>query len=351
MTLLAVGAAMLRSRNRALGYFAVVLNCFLLLTGMSASAQPPGQSNAKYEKLFQQTLAQPTNIDVAFRFAEVAAQLGDYEAAIGALERILFYNPNLPRVKFELGVLYYKLGSYAMARTYFESAIQGENAPPEVRNKANSYLAEISQRVSGSIYFSVLAGGGSVRSTIEDGNPNGSGFAGGGSLGFIYYPAVTFPAGYWNNIANWYRPGTAPQLFVGAEATLLGTNISGTDLGVTSRLPWLGFINGQVGLSNITVVPGYPLSLSAVGGFAFGDFQASGFGDTDHQVMTGYDFGVKADLKVSQSFKLGLEVVYFDLGSTNLFNGAVPVSERGTLVLGSATFQFNALNPAPLTSR
>ena len=55
----------------------------------------------------------------------VETKLGDYEAAIGALERMLFYNPNLPRVKLELGVLYFRLHSYEMARSYFNAAIAG----------------------------------------------------------------------------------------------------------------------------------------------------------------------------------------------------------------------------------
>ena len=38
----------------------------------------------------------PTNPDAGFQYAQLETELGDYEAAIGALERILYYNPNLP---------------------------------------------------------------------------------------------------------------------------------------------------------------------------------------------------------------------------------------------------------------
>ena len=44
------------------------------------------------------------NLDVAFRYAEVSTKLHDFEAAIGALERMLFFNASLPRVKLELRV-------------------------------------------------------------------------------------------------------------------------------------------------------------------------------------------------------------------------------------------------------
>ena len=54
--------------------------------------------------LFQQMYKNPSNLEASFKFAEQAVKRGDYEAAIGALERMLFFNPNLPRVKLELGV-------------------------------------------------------------------------------------------------------------------------------------------------------------------------------------------------------------------------------------------------------
>ena len=78
----------------------------------------------------------------AFRFAEQAVARGDYEAAIGALERMLYYNSNLPRVKLELGVLYFKLGSYDLAQGYFEDAIKGGDVPPEVK----AQVARLSRR-------------------------------------------------------------------------------------------------------------------------------------------------------------------------------------------------------------
>ncbi len=103
---------------------------------------------AEYEALFRQILINPANLDANFRFAEIATQIGDFEAAIGALERILFYNPNLPRVRLELGILYFRLGSYAMARQYFESAVAGSDVPEAVTFRVRAFLAEIDRRTS-----------------------------------------------------------------------------------------------------------------------------------------------------------------------------------------------------------
>ena len=90
-------------------------------------------ASAEYDELFRRVVREPANLDLSFRFAEAATRIGDYEAAIGALERMLFYNPNLPRVKLELGILYFRLGSYEMARSYFQGALSAPDAPPEIR--------------------------------------------------------------------------------------------------------------------------------------------------------------------------------------------------------------------------
>ena len=81
------------------------------------------------DALFKRILVKPDDLATAFRFAEIETQLGDYEAAIGALERMLFYNKDLPRVRLELGVLYFRLGSYGTARTSLESALAGPKVP------------------------------------------------------------------------------------------------------------------------------------------------------------------------------------------------------------------------------
>jgi hypothetical protein len=105
-------------------------------------------SNPEYQALFKRMYANPSNLDVSFKFAEVATRLGDYEAAIGALERMLFYNPKLPRVRLELGVLYFRIGAYQMAQTYFEQALATPGAPPDVQAKVNQFLGEINNRTA-----------------------------------------------------------------------------------------------------------------------------------------------------------------------------------------------------------
>jgi tetratricopeptide (TPR) repeat protein len=128
-----------------------ILLCVIALLAPSAPvgiwAQPPAGDDeaslqAQKDALFQQMLRDPANLDVTFKYADVAARLGDYEAAVSALERMLLFNPDLPRVQLELGVLYFRMGSYSLARDYFERAAAA-NPPPEIRGRLDQYMAEI----------------------------------------------------------------------------------------------------------------------------------------------------------------------------------------------------------------
>src|ERR1700720_3400064 len=106
------------------------------------SSQDKAALEAQKEALFKKMFRDPANLDVTFAYADVSARLGDYEAAVSALERMLLFNPDLPRVQLELGALYYRMGSYELARDYFDKAAAG-NPPPEVQTRIGQYLGEI----------------------------------------------------------------------------------------------------------------------------------------------------------------------------------------------------------------
>ena len=109
-------------------------------------AKPPAELEQQYDAAFQEMLRQPANLDVLFKFATLASQTGDLEGSVSALERMLLINPALPRVRLELGVLYFRLGSYEVARTYLEVALQSAALPPEVRGRAEQFMKEIRAR-------------------------------------------------------------------------------------------------------------------------------------------------------------------------------------------------------------
>ena len=159
--------------RRVSGYWAVALAAALAMA-TQVFAQTPATTSLKSEQqaLFDRTLKEPANLDVAFRYAEVSTKLNDFEAAIGALERMLFFNSNLPRVKLELGVLYFRLGSYEMAKNYFTKAIADPATPSEVRAKVQAYLEEIEKRLNPS-FVSGLVQTGARYQTNATAGPSG----------------------------------------------------------------------------------------------------------------------------------------------------------------------------------
>jgi tetratricopeptide (TPR) repeat protein len=103
----------------------------------------PEQIESRREALLRQMLAEPGNLDLAFEYAQLSSTTGDYEAAISTLERMLIYAPNTPRLQLELGVLYYRIGAYDVARSYFEQALVNPNTPPSVAEQVRLYLAQL----------------------------------------------------------------------------------------------------------------------------------------------------------------------------------------------------------------
>jgi tetratricopeptide (TPR) repeat protein len=103
------------------------------------------QIQARREYLFNVMLAKPDNLDAAFEYAALSSQVGDLEAAISTLERMLIFAPGLPRLQLELGVLYYRMAAFETARGYFQAALSGPDVPPQVRARVDQYLADIDQ--------------------------------------------------------------------------------------------------------------------------------------------------------------------------------------------------------------
>ena len=136
--------------GNALTLSALISAFFLILIGAADAQQ---SSDQVFEDAYQEILKDPGNLDKSFRFTQLAIERGDFEAAISALERMLITNPTLSRVRLELGVLYFRLGSYPLAKSYLESAVKGEAVPQTVRDRVGVFLSEIDDRLSASRVF------------------------------------------------------------------------------------------------------------------------------------------------------------------------------------------------------
>ena len=129
---------------------------------------------AEYDAAFQEMLRKPSDLDTLFKFAMIASRTGDLEGAISALERMLVVDPDLPRVRLELGVLYYRLGSFEVARSYFEMTLKSASLPPDVKSRAEQFLEESEKRLTRSRFSGEIFAGMRYQSNANLGPPTSS---------------------------------------------------------------------------------------------------------------------------------------------------------------------------------
>lgn len=128
-------------------------------TSPSAVTQSPAD-NAAVKAAFEETLRKPNDPKVLVHYADLAVKAGNLEGAISALERLLLIDSDQPRVNLELGVLYFRLGSYEAARGYLKNASNSAKATPDIKARANQVLAEVDDKtrksdLSGEFMFGI----------------------------------------------------------------------------------------------------------------------------------------------------------------------------------------------------
>jgi hypothetical protein len=144
-----VGSELGWFRRATVRLAAAIVVAALSLPALAQVLSGPERSQlaARQAQLFQRMLKNPADLSATLAYAEVSARLGDDEAAVTALERLLLFNPNLPQVNLELGALYFRMGSFEMAQIYFDKALAA-NPSPEIKARVEQYLAEITRRLS-----------------------------------------------------------------------------------------------------------------------------------------------------------------------------------------------------------
>lgn len=125
---------------------AVAPMALLVVSGQSASAQSPSGFAGDLSPLFQGILTRPSDLNNTLQYAALAPST-DIESAISTYEQLLFYNPHLSAVRFELGVLYYRLGDYEMAHEYFTTALKMPDATPDLRQRAEDLLVAVDKKL------------------------------------------------------------------------------------------------------------------------------------------------------------------------------------------------------------
>jgi len=132
-----------------LGFSLAVYLTFLCLNAPAQNVAPTISDpqelailEQKKDETFKKLFKDPTNLSLLFEYANLSILVGDLEGAIGVFEQMLIYDSELPRIRLELGVLYFRLGAFALADYYLKS-VKEFDPPPEVEAKVDEFLEAI----------------------------------------------------------------------------------------------------------------------------------------------------------------------------------------------------------------
>jgi len=92
--------------------------------GAGAAVDDAPALRAELTAIYAQLLVDPADIALNRRMIEVALALEDYDAAIGAVERLIFYAPDDPALQLQAAELYLKIKSYAAASGYLQDVLR-----------------------------------------------------------------------------------------------------------------------------------------------------------------------------------------------------------------------------------
>ena len=118
--------------------------------------------SAKYQQarkhLYKAFRQDPVNPDINFHLGRAAFELGDYETALLAFERVLFIDPDASRIKLEIARCHLRLGFKEMAKQYFREVLATKPPEPVWRN-IEKYLAAIEQQEKRHLFTGTLTMG------------------------------------------------------------------------------------------------------------------------------------------------------------------------------------------------
>jgi Tetratricopeptide repeat len=134
------------------------------------------------DPLFAGVVAHPGNLDNTIAYAASAAAHGDIESAISTYEQLRFYNPRLAATRYQLGVLYYQLGSYAQARGYLQTALQMPDVTPELRQRIEDLLELVDKKLQPDQFFGFAQTGLRYQSNASLGAGSQTVLASGGTI-------------------------------------------------------------------------------------------------------------------------------------------------------------------------
>lgn len=291
--------------------------------------------SADQATLLPRVLSSPTDTDANFAYAHASVEARDYEAAISALERMLFFNPNLTRAKYELGVLYYRLKSYDMAQRYFEDALASPGLEPDLRARIDVILPATKKEQQPSRLSGVLQLGIGYSSNV----PVAPAF------GFIRSNGVDIP-----NPGPYYQRGGANLTALGEVRHIYDFENQRGDLW-ESRLAGIGtsqFAFGELSsvLVEATTGPRLALAPEALPGasirpYVVGSYATMALG----RLGSSIGGGVTARFPFGETFYVepGVEWRHLDIAATNRFLEVAATQNTGSQWTGSLAARWSPL--------
>ncbi len=101
-------------------------------------------SNERMRQLEAQMQANPTQLDYYFTYAQMATAMGEFDKAADAYQHMLQVDPQLDRVKLELGMVYMKQRRFKDCKAMLKEVL-GKDIPPQVRENVERVLAQVEE--------------------------------------------------------------------------------------------------------------------------------------------------------------------------------------------------------------
>lgn len=121
--------------------------CLLILLAVPVSAHAT-DARSEQSQLAERIRLYPTDYEATYRYVVISTELRDYEAAIGALERLLMFNPGLARAEKDLGVLYARLGANQLAEQHLRAALKSPDIDSVQRAQIEALLSDVERAQS-----------------------------------------------------------------------------------------------------------------------------------------------------------------------------------------------------------
>lgn len=130
--------------------------CLSTIAAPAFAQSTPMPTAQEVEQAFQEVIGQAASVEARTKYASLLVRSGNFEGGIAALEGLLIAPDAPASIRLELGVLYFRLGSYAISETYLRAAISDPRLDPQQKRQAESLLHEAVQRNQRSQLFGSL---------------------------------------------------------------------------------------------------------------------------------------------------------------------------------------------------